>query len=149
PEYRMMHPRQRARSLESRFLGLNFFLLVGLGESPRHRFEIEAVFGIGRVLQVNVLELLQEEGHALKSVAAVAVAAVREKSDHGLVDLDSARRLWAIGRYGSLGTKRGNRARSVGDQKADQNLERPRLRLGRLLSGQGQKQEISHRPAAE
>ena len=42
-----------------------------------------------------------------------------------------------------------NGARTVGDQQADQNLQRPRVGLGRPLSGQRQKQEISHGPVAE
>ena len=46
--------------------------------------------GIGRIFEVDVLELLQQEGHALKAVAAVAVSAVGEEADHRLVDLHAA-----------------------------------------------------------
>jgi hypothetical protein len=42
------------------------------------------VIGIGRILQVGVLELVNDEGHALEAVAAVAVAAVGEAADHAI-----------------------------------------------------------------
>src|ERR1700740_2338750 len=66
---RMMNARQRARSVEARFFGLGFLFFVSLSKFHRHCFEIEAVLGIGRVLQTGILELFQQKGHAFKPIA--------------------------------------------------------------------------------
>src|SRR5262249_42188926 len=148
-EDRMMNTRQRARSVEARFFGLGFLFFVSLSKFHRHRFEIEAVLGIGWVFQTGILELLQQKGHSLKPVAAMAIATVREEAEHGFVDLDATRRLRAVGCHRPLGTLRANRTRTVGNQKSDQNLQGPCLVLSRTFPSQRQKQEIRHRPASE
>ena len=79
----------------------------------------------------------------------MAVAAVGEEADHRLVDLNAAGGLRAVGGDRALGALRRDRARSVGDEKTDQDLQRPRLGLARLLAGQSEEQEIRHGPAAE
>src|ERR1700740_186806 len=146
---RMMNARQRARSVEARFFGLGFLFFVSLSKFYRHRFEIEAVVGIGGVLQVGVLELFEQKGHALKPIAVMAIATVREEAEHGFVDLNATRGLRAVGCHRALGTLRANRTRTVGNQKSDQNLQWPCLVLSWTLAGQPQKQEIRHRPASE
>ena len=42
---------------------------------------------IGRILEVLVLELFEQESHAFEAVAAMAVAGTSQEPDHGLVDL--------------------------------------------------------------
>ena len=69
-------------------------------------FEIEAVFRIGRILEALVLELLEQESHALEAVAAVAVAGMGQEPDHGLVELNAHRCLWAVGSDRTLGALR-------------------------------------------
>ena len=61
---------------------------------------------IGRILEVLVLELVEQESHAFESVAAVAIAGMGQEPDHGLVELHAARRLWAVGCDRALGALR-------------------------------------------
>ena len=96
-----------------------------------------------------VLELLQQERHSLEAVAAVAVAAVGEKADHGLVDLNAARRLRPVGGDRAFCALRRDRTRAVRDQKANKNLQRSCLGLRWFLAGQSQEEHIRHAPAAE
>jgi len=107
------------------------------------------VIAVGRILQVCSLELVQQERHSFEAIAAVTVAAVGEKAHHRLVDLNSARRLRPIGGDGPLSPLRRDRARAIGDEKADQDLKRPRLGFARLFAGQSEEEKISHAPAAE
>ena len=92
-----MNTRQRARSVETPFFGLCFLFFVSLSKFHRHRFEIKTMLGIGGVFQAGILELFQQKGHALKAIAAMAVATVREEAEHGFVDLDATRRLRSVG----------------------------------------------------
>src|SRR6516165_7451058 len=131
---RMMNARQRARPVEARFFGLALLFFVSPSKFHRHRFEIEAMPGIGGVFQTTILELFQQKRHPLKSTAAMAIATVREEAEHGFVDLDATRRLRAVGCHRALGTLRANRTRTVGDQKSDQNLQGPCFVLGRTLA---------------
>jgi hypothetical protein len=71
------------------------------------------VIAVGWVLQVGVLELLQQERHSFKAVAAMAVAAVGEKADHCLVDLNAAWRLRPVGGNGAFCALRRYRTRAV------------------------------------
>src|ERR1700736_3903807 len=107
------------------------------------------MIAVGRILQAGILELLQQECHSLEPVAAVAVAAVGEKADHGLVDLNAAGSLRAVGGNGPFGALRRDGARAVRDEEPDEDLQRPRLRLARFLAGQSEEENISHAPAAE
>ena len=66
------------------------------------------MIAVGRILQVGVLELLQQKRHSFKAVAAMAVAAVAEETDHCLVDLDAARRLRPVGCDRPLGALGGD-----------------------------------------
>ena len=118
-------------------------------ELRRHRLEVDAVPGVGRVGQPLVLELVEQERHALEAVAAVAVAGVGQEPDHRLVDLHPARRLRPVGRDRALRPLRRDRAGAVRDQQADEDLQRQRLFGRRLLAGHGEKAEIGHRPPAE
>ncbi len=104
---------------------------------------------IGRVGEALVLELVEQEGHALEAVAAVRVAGVGQEADHRLVDLHPLGRLRAIGRDRALGALGRDRPRPVRDQEPDQDLQGPRLGLGRLLAGHREEGEIGHGPALE
>src|SRR6516165_902112 len=105
---RMMNARQRPRSVKARFFGLGFLFFVSLSKFHRHRFEIEAVLGIGGVFQTDILELFQQKRHALKSIATMAIATVREEAEHSFVDLHPTRRLRAVGCHRAFGTLRAN-----------------------------------------
>src|SRR5262252_9291511 len=146
---RMMNARQRAWPVEARFFGLAFLFFVSLSKFHRHRFEIEAVLGIGGMFQTAILELFQQKRHALKAIAAMAITTVSEEAEHGFVDLDPTRRLRAVGCHRALRTLRTNRTRTVGNRKSDQNLQGQCFVLSRTLPSQRQKQEICHRPASE
>jgi hypothetical protein len=69
-----------------------------------------AVIGVCRVLQFDVLELFDDEGHALITVAAMAIAAVGKTADHRLVDLHPAGGLRPVGRDSTFCTLGGDRA---------------------------------------
>src|ERR1700738_4586404 len=107
------------------------------------------MIAVGRILQGGILELLQQERLSLEPVPAVAAAAVGEKADHGLVDLNAAGSLRAVGGSGPFGALRRDGARALRDEEPDEDLQRPRLGRARFLSGQSQEQDIGHVPAAE
>ena len=71
---------------------------------------------IGRILQVLVLELFEQESHAFEAVAAMAVARMGQEADHRLVELHASGCLRAIGGDRALGALRRDRARAVRDQ---------------------------------
>src|SRR4029450_12036362 len=75
-EDRVVHAGQCARPIKARLLRLRLLLLVRFGKACRHRLEIEAVIAIGWIPQVGVLELLQQERHALETIATMAVPAM-------------------------------------------------------------------------
>ena len=105
--------------------------------------------GIGRIFEAHILELLEEEGHALETVSAVAVPAVGQEADHRLIDLDAVGGLRPVRRDRALRPLRRDRAGAVRDQKSDQDLDGQHRGLGRPLPRQGQEQQLACRPAPE
>jgi hypothetical protein len=55
----MMDARKRAWLRRSGLLGLHLLVTIGLRKSRRHRLEVEAMIGIGRVPQIDGLELVE------------------------------------------------------------------------------------------
>src|SRR5258706_2338813 len=104
--------------------------LVGGSEIPRHGLKVEPVTRVARIFKAGIPETLQKKGDPLEAIPAMAIPAVTEKADHGLVDLHAGRRLWTIGRNRALRALRRNCAGPIRDQEPDQDLQWPGFRLG-------------------
>ena len=77
------------------------------------------------------------------------VAGVREKSDQSFVELHALRLLGTVGGNRALRALRGDRARTVREQQADQGLKREQLRRLRRRSEQGDIRHFSKRALSE
>ena len=106
--------------------------------------------GICRVFQTGIAELVEQEGDALVAVAAVGVAAVRQKTDQSLVQLNPLRRLRTVGGDRPLDTLDADGARTVaGQQQADQGLESEQVLGLRFLPEQRQIRDLGQLAAAQ
>ena len=104
---------------------------------------------IRRIGELDVLEALEEEGHAFVAVATVGVAGVGEKPDKRLVELDASRRLRAVGGRGTFRTLSGDCTRTVGQKQSHQRLERKQIGRLWLLADQCNAGDLRQRPLAE